>query len=144
MPEASIFSKLNNLVKLEIAFLVILVAIAGFFTNSSSSGHLIYLIPLILSGTLASFSAALFNNIYDIDIDSSMKRVSERRENIKINKLKYTIVALILMLSSMVIGLSFLTLISVLFIILGFISYVFLYTIFLKRRTDWNIVIGGI
>lgn len=144
MPETNLFSKVNNLVKIEIAFLVDLVALGGFFTLSSNWSHLFYVIPLLIAGTLASFSAALFNNVYDTDIDREMKRVSARRETIKENRRKYSIIASIMLLASFIIGILFLTLLSVTFILLGFASYVFLYTIFLKRRTDWNIVIGGI
>jgi protoheme IX farnesyltransferase len=144
LPETNLFSKVNNLVKIEIAFLVDLVALGGFFTLSSNWSHLFYVIPLLIAGTLASFSAALFNNVYDTDIDGEMKRVSARRETIKENRRKYSIIASIMLLASFIIGILFLTLLSVTFILLGFASYVFLYTIFLKRRTDWNIVIGGI
>jgi len=144
LPETNLFSKVNNLVKIEIAFLVDLVALGGFFTLSSNWSHLFYVIPLLIAGTLASFSAALFNNVYDTDIDREMKRVSARRETIKENRRKYSIIASIMLLASFIIGILFLTLLSVTFILLGFASYVFLYTIFLKRRTDWNIVIGGI
>ena len=80
----------------------------------------------------------------DTDIDREMKRVSARRETIKENRRKYSIIASIMLLASFIIGILFLTLLSVTFILLGFASYVFLYTIFLKRRTDWNIVIGGV
>ena len=144
MPETNLFSKVNNLVKIEIAFLVDLVALGGFFTLSSNWSHLFYVIPLLIAGTLASFSAALFNNVYDTDIDREMKRVSARRETIKENSRKYSTIAFIMLLASFIVGLLFLTPLSVAFILLGFASYVFLYTIFLKRRTDWNIVIGGI
>ena len=144
MPETNLFSKVNNLVKIEIAFLVDLVALGGFFTLSSNWSHLFYVIPLLIAGTLASFSAALFNNVYDTDIDREMKRVSARRETIKENRRKYSTIAFIMLLASFIVGLLFLTPLSVAFILLGFASYVFLYTIFLKRRTDWNIVIGGI
>jgi len=144
LPETNLFSKVNNLVKIEIAFLVDLVALGGFFTLSSNWSHLFYVIPLLIAGTLASFSAALFNNVYDTDIDREMKRVSARRETIKENRRKYSIIASIMLLASFIIGILFLTLLSVTFILLGFASYVFLYTIFLKRRTDWNIVIGGV
>lgn len=144
MPELNLFSKVNNLVKIEIAFLVDLVALGGFFTLSSNWSHSFYVVPLLIAGTLASFSAALFNNVYDTDIDGEMKRVSIRRETIKENRRKYSIIASIMLLASFIIGILFLTLLSVTFILLGFASYVFLYTIFLKRRTDWNIVIGGV
>ena len=145
LPEhQSIFTSLNNIVKLEITFLVDLVALAGFFTSYGSLSHLVYLAPLMVSGTLASFSAALFNNIYDADVDSSMNRVAERRANIGKNGRKYTFLAIIMLILSMAVGIKFLSYVSVIFIGLGFLSYVFLYTMFLKRRTDWNIVIGGI
>lgn len=144
MPETNLFSKVNNLVKIEIAFLVDLVALAGFFTLNTNWSHLIYIVPLLIAGTMASFSAALFNNVYDIDIDVEMKRVSTRRGIIRDNRKKYSVIALTMLLVSIIVGVLFLTLLSVTFILLGFASYVFLYTIFLKRRTDWNIVIGGI
>ena len=144
MPEYSTFSKINNLVKLEITFLVDLVALAGFFTLSSNWAHLVYLIPLLISGSLASFSAALFNNVYDTDIDILMNRVASRREEIRENRMKYAISAAALLVISIVVGLLFLNIISEAFILLGFLSYVLLYTIILKRRTDLNIVIGGI
>ncbi len=144
MPEANLFSKINNLVKIEIAFLVDLVALGGFFSLSTNWSHLFYLVPLLIAGTFASFSAALFNNVYDIDIDGEMKRVSSRRGTIRENRRKYSIIALIMLVISIIIGVLFLNIVSVIFILLGFASYVFLYTIFLKRRTDWNIVIGGV
>jgi protoheme IX farnesyltransferase len=144
LPEANLFSKINNLVKIEIAFLVDLVALGGFFSLSTNWSHLFYLVPLLIAGTFASFSAALFNNVYDIDIDGEMKRVSSRRGTIRENRRKYSIIALIMLVISIIIGVLFLNIVSVIFILLGFASYVFLYTIFLKRRTDWNIVIGGV
>lgn len=144
MPEANLFSKINNLVKIEIAFLVDLVALGGFFSLSTNWSHLFYLVPLLIAGTFASFSAALFNNVYDIDIDGEMKRVSSRRGTIRENRRKYSIIALIMLVISITVSVLFLNIVSVIFILLGFASYVFLYTIFLKRRTDWNIVIGGV
>ena len=144
MPEANLFSKINNLVKIEIAFLVDLVALGGFFSLNINWSHLFYLVPLLIAGTFASFSAALFNNVYDIDIDGEMKRVSSRRGTIRENRRKYSIIALIMLVISITVSVLFLNIVSVIFILLGFASYVFLYTIFLKRRTDWNIVIGGV
>ena len=144
MPEANLFSKINNLVKIEIAFLVDLVALGGFFSLNTNWSHLFYLVPLLIAGTFASFSAALFNNVYDIDIDGEMKRVSSRRGTIRENRRKYSIIALIMLVISITVSVLFLNIVSVIFILLGFASYVFLYTIFLKRRTDWNIVIGGV
>ena len=71
------FAKLS---KVEITFLVDLVAVAGFLSNPLFSSKLILIIPLLAAGTLGSMSAAIFNNIYDMDIDGSMKRTSYRNK----------------------------------------------------------------
>ncbi len=136
------FAKLS---KVEITFLVDLVAIAGFLSNPLFSTKLILILPLLAAGTLGSMSAAIFNNIYDMDIDGSMKRTSYRKNFV--NTTSYRRVfsyGTIMLVASMAISYFLINFLTMLFIFLGFLSYVFLYTIFLKRRTTWNIVIGGI
>ena len=131
--------------KLEITFLVDLVALAGFLSNPTFYAKSILILPLIAAGSLGSMSAAMFNNLYDMDIDSSMKRTSYRTGIINANTYwrMFTYGALMLA-ASMLISYFTINLLTALFIFLGFLSYVFLYTVFLKRRTTWNIVIGGI
>lgn len=136
------FAKLS---KIEITFLVDLVAVAAFLSNPLFSTKLILILPLLAAGTLGSMSAAIFNNIYDMDIDGSMKRTSYRSRIVNTTSYRkiFTYGALMLM-ASMAISYFLINFLTMLFIFLGFLSYVFLYTIFLKRRTTWNIVIGGI
>lgn len=138
------FSFFNNIFKLEITFLIDLVAVAGFFTYTGSFKDIIFLIPLLVSGSLASMASGVFNNIYDTDIDSKMERVSNRRKVVYRNKSKMIILLIALFAASMIVGFSFLNYISVIYIIAGFLSYAFLYTVVLKRRTDLNIVFGGV
>ena len=136
------FAKIS---KMEITFLVDLVALAGFLSNPSFYTKAILVLPLIVAGSLGSMSAALFNNLYDMDIDGSMKRTSYRTGIVNSNTYRRMFAYGILMLAaSMLISYFTINLLTALFIFLGFLSYVFLYTIFLKRRTTWNIVIGGI
>ncbi len=138
------FFFLNNILKLEITFLIDLVAIAGFFTNPEALSHIYLIIPLLISGSLASMSSGVLNNIFDRDIDIKMNRVSKRREVVRM-RLGYMIILFsVLSISSLTIGLFYLPLISAFFILMGFFSYAILYTMLLKRRTDLNIVIGGI
>ncbi len=144
MEKTSNFSYLNNIFKLEITFLIDLVAIAGFFTMALPLTHLYTLIPLLVAGTSASMSSGVFNNLYDTDIDSRMKRVSKRRTDIKQNRGRYILLMGILLAISVTTSLLFLNIVTFLFIMAGFVSYAFLYTVLLKRRTEWNIVIGGI
>ncbi len=119
-------------------------AVAGFFTMSDPFSHLIILIPLLIAGTTASMSSSVFNNLYDMDIDLKMRRVSTRRTEISDHKKRYAALMVLLLLISIVVSILFLNVVSMVFILAGFASYAFLYTMILKRRTEWNIVIGGI
>lgn len=125
--------------------LIDIVAIAAFLSVPNSFENILFILPLIVSGTLASMSASIMNNAYDVDIDSEMKRTSYRNEIINPkNRRAYTGLSVVMLLVSMAVSFYFLNLLTMLFILGGFLSYVFLYTVFLKRRTTWNIVIGGI
>lgn len=139
------FRDFSKIYKIEITFLVDLVAISAFFSDPGFYNRSILLIPLLLSGTLASMSAALFNNIYDIDIDSGMRRTASRGSILNLgNRNRYIIIGLAMVVASVVASYILINPLTSLFIFSGFLSYVFLYTIFLKRRTSWNIVIGGV
>ena len=135
----------SKIFKIEITFLVDLVAVAAFFSNPAFSSKIIYIVPLLISGTLGSMSAALFNNIYDMDIDSGMKRTRTRKDILNSgNYWSYFLTGILMLAGSGAISFFLINPLTSLFIILGFVSYVFLYTMFLKRRTVWNIVIGGV
>lgn len=138
------FKKFNSLFKVEITFLIDMVAVAGFFTYNNAYNHIWLLAPLLISGSLASFSSALFNNLFDRDIDSEMNRVSIYRKVVRENSNAIVVTMLLFLFLSILIGVLFLNLFSITFILCGFLSYSLLYTVFLKRRTSWNIVIGGI
>lgn len=136
------FAKLS---KIEITFLVDLVAIAGFLSNPGFGSKIILIVPLLIAGTLGSMSAAIFNNLYDMDIDSSMKRTKYRADFVNATSFRKVFSYGISMLAaSMLVSFFLINPLTMVFIFLGFLSYVFLYTVFLKRRTTWNIVIGGI
>ncbi len=139
------FKQFFKITKMEITFLVDLVAVAAFFSDPEFSSHYLVIIPLLISGSLASMSAAVFNNIYDMDIDREMKR-TRYRESI-VNSRTYTstfIYGAVMLIAAMAVATIAINPLTSLFIFLGFLSYVVLYTIILKRRTTWNIVIGGI
>ena len=141
-------SKITNfmkITKLEITTLIDLVAITAFVLVPGSFSHPVILLLLLISGTLASMSASIFNNIYDMDIDIKMKRTSSRSDTLNINTRGYIFsIAAAMIIISFALSSVLINLLTALFIFGGFLSYVFLYTVFLKRRTTWNIVIGGI
>ena len=128
-----------------ITLLVVLVAVTGFLSDPLALSRIIYLIPLAVAGTLASFSASILNNLYDMDIDRKMNRTSYRQDILNAgNKKILASIALIFLLGSMLLSYFIINYLTSIFIFLGFLSYFVLYTVILKRRTTWNIVIGGV
>ncbi len=134
--------RIISMMKPEIALLLDLVAMAGFFIGLNNINKLYLLIPLLISGSFASFSASLLNGVIEAKSDEHMQRTSWR----KASEIKFIIIfiALILLGISILVSMELINIYTTLWIISGFLSYVFLYTIILKRRTYWNIVIGGI
>ncbi len=131
--------------KAEITLLILIVAVTGFVSAPAASSKLILIVPLIIAGAFASMSASILNNVYDMDLDWKMKRTSYRKEIV--NRESYrriTAMALIMLAFSLAVSYIFINLLTMVFIFAGFLSYVVLYTIMLKRRTSLNIVIGGI
>lgn len=134
-----------KIVKAEITLLVLVVAVSGFLSAPGAIGKIFLIVPLLVSGALASMSASIFNNVYDMDIDRSMKRTSSRLRILNDStRGTYVAIALGFLAVSVFVSAYFINFLTMLFIVAGFLSYTMLYTVFLKRRTTWNIVIGGI
>ncbi len=102
------------------------------------------LLFLIIFGTLSSMGSSAINQFYDTNIDKLMIRTSKRpipsgrlkANNVLIFGLSLSIIS--------VIGAWFtLNPVAAFMIGLGIFFYVVVYTMLLKRRSVWNIVIGG-
>jgi heme o synthase len=98
----------------------------------------------VLGGSLASGGAGAVNHWYDRDIDARMARTATRPvPSGRVSPgaaLAYGIAlaALSFLVLSMAVNL-----LSAVLALLGFLGYVFVYTMWLKRTTPQNIVIGG-
>ena len=132
-----------SLLKLPIAALLLLVAVAGYLVARGPAVEPGALALLLASGLLASGGASAVNHYVDRDLDGTMVRT--RRRPIPAGRVP-AVHALsfgtALVLVSIVLAL-FVNALTAGFVLLGFVVYVFVYTIALKRRTVWNIVIGG-
>lgn len=136
------FREAFKLAKPGIALLLNLVAVTTFFLGIESISSLWKIAPLLFAGTFASFSSSLTNNYLDRDIDSKMSRTAWRA-NIGSNSI-YLLSITGLLIASLSVSQIFLNTATTVWIFLGYLSYSFLYTVVLKRRTRWNIVLGGI
>jgi len=97
-----------------------------------------------LGGFLSAGGAAAFNHYYDRDIDAQMKRTASRPIPAgRISPRAALVFGIVLcVLSFLVLSLT-VNLLAAVLALGGFVGYVGVYTVWLKRRTAQNIVIGG-
>lgn len=145
MPARFRFADLVELTKPTITGLIVTVAVAGYFVALSGPVDVPRLGFLVVFGGLASAGAAMLNHYFDRDLDATMRRTQNRP--IPGGRIAPVGAALGGGIALSVIGiggsavlLNWLTAFSIL---LGTVTYVLLYTILLKRRSSWNIVLGG-
>lgn len=128
-----------------ITLLIVLVAVGGFFLAQPSSIDWTALAILIVTGAAASAGAAMLNHYVDRDIDARMRRTRSRPLPAERNVSSRAVLALGLSLlgGGIVAATVLLNPLTGFSILLGGLTYVVVYTLWLKRRSSWNIVIGG-
>ncbi|EMP04491.1 putative protoheme IX farnesyltransferase [Leptospira interrogans serovar Pyrogenes str. 200701872] len=145
MASSTFFSDWNQMLKPRVTSLVLATIIPGLYLASeqSPSG---FLIAITLFGTFLMSSASfIFNQVIEKDRDAKMKRTSNRPiPSGRISVVQATLVGIAMMGSSFYVLAVYVNLLTALCAFAALISYVFLYTIFLKPRTTQNIVIGGV
>ena len=134
-----------DLTKPFITLLIVAVAVSGYFVALPSRIDPERLLLLVLFGAAASAGAATLNHYVDRDIDARMRRTRGRPLPTERIAREGRVLAMGLALTVIGIGGAavFLNLLTAFSILLGSITYVLLYTVWLKRRTPWNIVVGG-
>jgi heme o synthase len=134
-----------SLAKPGITGLICLVAVAGFLIASPRSIDGLRLLWLLVTGAAASAGSGMLNHYLDRDLDPTMRRTRDRplpAERIRPGGA--VAVAGSALVAAGVVGAGFvLNPLTGLSILLGAGTYVGVYTVWLKRRSSWNIVIGG-
>jgi protoheme IX farnesyltransferase len=134
-----------TLTKPGISALIVLVAVAGYFLAAPTPIDPLRLGLLIGTGGAASAGAAMLNHYLDRDLDAQMRRTRHRPiPEARIDPSERVAVAGVV-LSVAAVGLAawLLNPLTGFSIALGGLTYVVVYTLWLKRRSSWNIVIGG-
>jgi len=100
---------------------------------------------IIAAGSIASAGALTLNSYLEIDVDSKMRRTRNRPlPSQRIVPASHALVmGLVLVAMGVAIAFLMLNLLATFFIALGAFIYVPIYTVWLKPRTSWNIVLGG-
>ena len=141
--DASIFLELLRLMKPRVMSLVIFTCAVGLLT---APGEISFIksITNIFFVTLGAGAAGALNMWYEADLDKLMSRTCLRPlPTGKLKKKHALIFGMVLSVVS-VLGLYYFSnLLSALVLLFTISFYLFVYTIWLKRRTPHNIVIGG-
>ncbi|WP_223594040.1 heme o synthase [Neobacillus bataviensis] len=145
----SLIKDLKALFKASVLIANVLPVFSGFwlalyFTNSSLANHWGDFLLTMMGSTLVMAGALVLNNWYDVDIDSVMDRTKHRPTvtgNISLKMvltmgIAFTIMGFALLL--------FTTIEAVIYAFVGWFTYVFLYTMWSKRKYTFNTIIGSV
>ncbi|MEH7247744.1 heme o synthase [Neobacillus niacini] len=146
---STIIADLKSLFKAGVLVANVLPVFTGFwlalyFTETSFSTQWGVFLLTIVGSTMVMAGALILNNWYDVDIDTIMERTKKRPTvtgNIPLKVvlmmgIVFTIIGFILLL--------FTTLEAAIYGFIGWFTYVFLYTMWSKRRYTFNTLIGSV
>jgi protoheme IX farnesyltransferase len=132
--------------KMRLGFLIMACALAGVAVSPDSDLAGWQLAVLGVATLLSSASAGAFNQLWEADIDRIMRRTSTRAfvtGRFAVTPAWYVGILLVLILSVVAAALAT-NATAAFYLFLGAFTYGVVYTVWLKRRTWLNIVIGGL
>ena len=123
---------------------LLITTVPTMFVAEQGTPSLWLIIATMVGGSLAAAGANSFNMVLDADIDKRMNRTSNRPlVTGAITPKEATVFASVLEIGAFIWLLSFVNLFSAFLAISATAFYVFVYTMWLKRSSTSNIVIGG-
>ena len=144
VPSRAMVSDLVALTKPQIMSLLLLTALGGMFLANGGVPQFGLRAATLIGGAAASGGASALNHYFDRDIDDLMRRTKRRPlpagrvpdewaigMGIALNIIAFAVLAI------------FANVVAASLAILGTLFYIFVYTLWLKRTTVQNIVIGG-
>ncbi|MGD9406474.1 MAG: heme o synthase, partial [Gammaproteobacteria bacterium] len=133
-----------QLCKLKVVGLIVFTAVVGMFLAVPGMPPLDKLLLGTLGIGMAAASAAAINHVLDARIDAIMKRTRRRPlPTGQLTEVEAMLFAFALGLVSMVILTRYVNALTAVLTFLSLIGYAVVYTVWLKRATPQNIVIGG-
>ena len=131
-----------TLTKPKVQLLLLLTTVTTMYVAGDPSVSLVLL--TLLGGSLSAGGAAAVNHYWDRDIDAQMARTATRPvPSGRISPRAALLYGLVLQVLSFVLLATTVNTLAACLALSGFLGYVFIYTIWLKRRSPQNIVIGG-
>ena len=137
-------SDLLGLCKLKVVALILLTAVVGMLLAQPYLPNLTLVIVASAGIGLSAASAAVFNHIVDEKIDLQMSRTDQRPlPQGKVTRTQALIWAIFLGVVGLGLLLMYVNLLTAVLTFISLIGYAVIYTMYLKRATPQNIVIGG-
>ena len=134
----------TTLTKPKVNLLLVITALSAIFLASDNLPSIQVLLAVIVGGTFASGGAGAINHSIDKDIDNTMKRTSKRPvAGERISKLNALIFGIALNVASFIILTILTNTLAAIMAISGTLFYVIIYSMWVKKKTFHNIVIGG-
>ena len=134
-----------ELTKPKVVLMMLITAIVGMLLASKSIPSMYLVIISMIGIGLCASSAATINQIIDRNIDANMARTSNRPlPQGEITTFNASLFAFALMIVGTAILVSQVNTLTAVLTVASLIGYAFIYTVFLKRATPQNIVIGGL
>jgi protoheme IX farnesyltransferase len=131
-----------TLTKPRVQLLLLLTTITTMYVAGSPSIGLVAI--TVAGGFLSAGGAAAFNHFYDRDIDAAMARTATRPvPSGRVSPRAALLYGFALQTGSFALLALAVNLLSACLALVGFLWYTLVYTVWLKRRTAQNIVIGG-
>ena len=133
-----------TLTKPKVIGLLLLTTVGAMFIAASGFPGLVPLVGMLVGGYMAAGAAGVFNMVYDRDIDGLMTRTAARPTVTSVISSRNALLfATALTASSFAVIAASANLLAAMLAWAGIAFYVIVYTMWLKRSTWQNIVIGG-
>jgi heme o synthase len=133
------------LCKPNVVYMMLITALVGMLLAQETVPSISYMFIALLGIALCSGSAAAINQVIDRSADASMNRTDKRPlPQGDISPIHASIFALVIGFLGALILYIFVNTLTMYLTIASLIGYAFIYTVYLKRATPQNIVIGGL
>ena len=135
-----------TLLKLRIGVAIAASALAGLAATAGEPASAGRIMALTLAVLGAAGAAGAFNHYYERDSDRLMARTAGRPFASGLLKpgLIWPVTFCALLGASILLAYASAGTVAALYVFLGAVTYGLVYTVWLKRRTAWNIVVGGL
>lgn len=133
-----------TLTKPKVISLLLFTTLGAMFIAAQGIPNLLMILGVMVGGYMSAGAAGVYNMIYDRDIDAKMKRTAKRPTVTALIPSSHALIfAITLTILSFVVIAAVSNVLAALLSWAGIAFYVIIYTMWLKRSTWQNIVIGG-